>query len=668
MLSLAAGRGAGFGKLELETATAVPVFMFALLPHAAALLLFLWFYRRGERPGLALLSAAALWTCFVYASTELLSLFHAITFVPVAVLWAVATAAGVVLLRRTPAVPLWSRAMAAWRALDLFERSVLVIIALLAACIGVAAWMSPPNTYDVAIYHMPRVMMWLQNRSVEFFPAQYTHALHQPVSNEFLQLHLVLLSGDDVLANCTQWWAWLGVVLAAFEVTRLAGGGRRACFLAALLAATLPQGVLVASSSKNDLSASMWLLSFVVFGLLYRERRDWRSMALAGLCAALAVGTKGTAWLFLPGAGVVVAAAWDKAAWRSFARHGALAAAAFLLLAPQWSRNMALFGRPLLPREGSVDLPHALSVGRVGLDVTAANLIRNFSVHTTLPSEAYSARANEFWRSAVRAIGSNPDDRESIFNDTFTLAEFHWDEVWMPNMPELLLALALAAWSVFRARTSGRLILAFWGCAALGAILFSTLLRWEIWNTRLQQPLFFLAAIPCALVMARWRRPVHFALALLLSPIAIWAALNNDLRPLMGTASVWNVDRNIRYYSDRSWDWLHLTQLNDRLRQSPCRQVGIQHYIDSLNYPFFAELGVVRGEREVRFVDVTNSSARLATPYSPCALVCFSCYDDGEEERLRKQRGSHPKELFEELKYGGHTLFLRRQAGPPQAP
>ena len=56
--------------------------------------------------------------------------------------------------------------------------------------LATAVW-SAPNNYDSMTYHLPRVYRWLQNRSVEFFPANFTPQLHNPPWAGYAVLNLL---------------------------------------------------------------------------------------------------------------------------------------------------------------------------------------------------------------------------------------------------------------------------------------------------------------------------------------------------------------------------------------------------------------------------------------------------------------------------------------------
>src|SRR5260370_30814783 len=114
----------------------------------------------------------------------------------------------------------------------------------------------------------------------------------QPL-DECLMLHAYVLPGGDGLINLLAFAAYAGSIVGVSAVAGAFGLNPRSQAWAALFCATLPNAILQASGAKNDFLLAFWLVCAVYFA----ARRDalW-----LGLSAALALDTKGTAYLFLP--------------------------------------------------------------------------------------------------------------------------------------------------------------------------------------------------------------------------------------------------------------------------------------------------------------------------------------------------------------------------------
>jgi 4-amino-4-deoxy-L-arabinose transferase-like glycosyltransferase len=155
---------------------------------------------------------------------------------------------------------------------------------------------TPPNNYDSLTYHLARVAAWLQQGHVGYYDAATARANAFPGNAELGILATVALLGRDTLAALPQLLAELGVLACVYGIGRRLGFGRPSAAFAALLTATLSQVALQSVTTQNDLVAASFVAAAMFF-VLGRERRE---LPLAGLAAALAVGTKLTGVLALP--------------------------------------------------------------------------------------------------------------------------------------------------------------------------------------------------------------------------------------------------------------------------------------------------------------------------------------------------------------------------------
>ena len=114
-------------------------------------------------------------------------------------------------------------------------------------------------------YHMPRVLYWIQNRTVEFYPTHLLSQNRMGPGADYAVMHLQLLSGSDHLANFVQWYAMIGCMVASTFLCSRFGLGRTAALCSALFIATIPMGILEASSTYVDYVLAFWIMSFACF-------------------------------------------------------------------------------------------------------------------------------------------------------------------------------------------------------------------------------------------------------------------------------------------------------------------------------------------------------------------------------------------------------------------
>src|SRR2546425_12653070 len=136
---------------------------------------------------------AILWGVSVTIITEILSAFSLITFGWLVVFWCVvllgSTFFVISLMKRQRLVVLSPSPRLPFRAVPFLSGLVLIV-----ALTGVTAFVSPPNTYDSMTYHMSRVVHWIQDRNVSFYPTHITRQIYMNPWAEFAIMHLQILS------------------------------------------------------------------------------------------------------------------------------------------------------------------------------------------------------------------------------------------------------------------------------------------------------------------------------------------------------------------------------------------------------------------------------------------------------------------------------------------
>jgi hypothetical protein len=567
------------------------------------------------------------------ALTELLSPFHLLTRWPLAVAWMLVVVAWT---RLRP------RGAVTWRFLPL-ETGLIAIIAAIGGVVAFTAILSPPNSADAMAYHLPRVVYWAQSGSVAFFPTPYLNQIMLQPLAEYLMLHTYVLTGGDGLINLIAFAAYAGSIAGVSAIAAAFGLSARSQAWAALFCATLPNAVLQASGAKNDFLLAFWLVCAVYFA----ARRDARLLALS---AALALATKGTAYLFLPPVLVYAAATLPR---RQLAWIGA---AICLLNGPQYARNLQLSGSPLGFDSAQGDGVFRWRNEHLTWKPAVSNLLR----HTSEQLGARSLHWNQSIYDAVvrihRALGIDPQDRDTTWPGARYAPPLNANHEANANNRWHLLLIAAAAIFALAARNRRWTLYA---AALLSAfLLFCLYLKWQPFLARLELPLFVLGAPLAAFLVERLRYPaVAVILALFLANNARPALFENWTRPLKGPHSLFATTREANYFSDMG-QWNNRAsylEAVDRTARSGCTVIGLDISENQLEYPFQALL-LERSPR-VRFVHtgVTNASARYAATGapSPCAVLCPDCIANQQKIALYG-------DIAPPIEIGRFLLFLRK--------
>ena len=618
--------------------------MAALLPFVCLALGALLFRRRGLAAGIslgrreALLAGAVSAALFAVAVAELSSLVSGFGRAFVLGAW--------LLLAIVLAAALWRRrkesAPPATGPLDRpsgQEIALLSGLALLAAAVALTAGAAAPNNRDSLAYHLSRIAHWIQDGGVFHYPTHVLRQLTLGPGAEMLAAELELLTGSDRGINFVQTLAWLGVVLAASVLARDLGASRRGQAFAAVFAATLPIAILEASSTQNDLVLSLWLLVFVHFALrAFSGKAGLAGWLLAGASLGLAVLTKPSALLIAFPFGLVLGIA---AARGGAGARKSLAACALLALAINagfMTRNMALFGSPLGGEHGAVN-----SVFSPG--IALSNISRNLALELLTPFPSWNAGVEAAVLAFHRVLGLSASDPRSTWKgaefhvparlrgappsdaDEAVYAAFHEDEAGNP----IHLFVFVAAAVVLLARRSlpgSRLVGTFFALLAAGFLLFSLVLKWQPWGTRLELPFLLLAAPLTGTLLAEGRTAATITAALLLCAVP-WALLNAT-RPLLGSDSVLTTPRLAQSFIADPGLREPLLGAARSVAAKRCRNIGLEigpADPEHLIRVCLREAGL--WDARIEHVHVANRSARIAArpPFSgfaPCAVIILA--------------------------------------------
>ena len=539
------------------------------MPAAFFGTLFVLFVAVG-RDGLrqSFLHAATVYTLCLVFVTEALSIWNLLRLPALLAFWTACAlfAAGCLLRwgdRRTTMQTL-SRALVACRTARL---ELLAVAAILAAVLLVAL-VAPPNNWESMNYRLTRVVMWMQQGSVAHYPSPDAIQLFFPPLSEYNILNFQILSGGDRFTNMDHWFALAGCGILASLIAK----GLRQPFpvqvLAAVIAVTLPMGIVHGSSTQGNLPVAFWLLAFTVFVLRYFTRPSTVRLVCCGLAFGFALLSKGTTyWIGSPLAATLFLCAIVRTrGWRPRLR---LAAAGVVTLMVALSvngglywRNWDLFGHPMY---SNLDAHSAVNSeffepSASGVRALTSGLIRNAALHWGVPSEG----ANRFTLDVLRRVTGDrllsvPEATRGTpsFLDSgipFSLGEYrtgNFVHFWF-------LSASLAGILLFRKRLRfDPWVVCLALAVALSAVFFCGAVRWEQWNARYHLPLFMLgaplaAAFAARLLSARAAgagsgRSAHAGrgaggvrrLATVFAALSIPWVVSNDSRPFYPPAWIW---------------------------------------------------------------------------------------------------------------------------------
>jgi hypothetical protein len=599
------------------------------------------------------LSAAVTWGLTVTAITELLSLFGLITFGWLLTFWIGVFAFSAAICFRVSTREKVT-GLFQFPQISRLEFWCVAAVVSIVSLVGLVAFAAPPNNADSMTYHMPRVMHWIQNQTVAHYPTNIVRQLFRPPWSGFAIMQFQILSGGDQWANLVQWFSMFGSIVGVSLIAKQLGATMRGQVLAAVIAVTIPMGILQASSTQNDYVTAFWLVCLVHYVLRFKTQPPCANTVAVGASLALALLTKGTAYLYaLPLLAWFALSALGNLGARAWQPLLAVAVIVLMVNVGHHTRNFDLWGSPLVV---DVDGPFINKVFSV--PVILSNVVRNMSLHVGTPS----SRVNGWIHGGIRAVhvplGISPSDPRTTANAErrFYQRPFRRHEDSAGNPFHLALIIGGIAFVFLSRKQPGELDLtAYASCLVAAFVIFCTYLNWNPYHSRLHLPLFVLwSPLIAVVLLARTSYKTAFWIAAWLIAASSLYVAANESRPLIAVSpnstvfSTSKVDQVLNRKSRLKEAYVNATRV---VQTQACPEIGLDIGEYGVEYPFWILLQTINGKPTwIEHVNVRNiSTAKLRSNSSPCAVI--SVRREGHEPisegtTYRKEWSSGPVQVF----------------------
>ena len=625
----------------------VPLFILGLF------LLFSCNRKSGLRIALckAILATGLLIAC----GTELASWFNAVTQIGIFAIWLIATVVvGVLLIFRLRGlknqntdcaeiaspkdavrIRLRDEFFAFWTVLS-DNRLITVLTALILLGTFVTAIFSAPNNYDSMTYHMARVPHWIQQQNLDFHATNNGRQNMYTPFAEYTILHLQLLSGTDRFANLVQWGALLLSMVAGSLIARQFNQNTRVQMLAAFIIVTIPMAVAQASSTQNDLVAGALCLCFAVFLFRSLNHKQLADLVFCSSALGLALLAKSTSWLFCGGIGICLCLGYALSADRLTTK---LKVAALMLLVvvgglsinvSHGIRNYQTYGDPL----SSPEMKKFCMNESVTPEIVYANFVRNVGVHLGTRSDTVNKKIQA---ALVGHLGEQANHPSSTFGENkFTIyrlvSEDHVGNFWHVLMMPTLLVTVFGLRKKLRWEVAG-----YVAAIVVGFGLFCVMLKWQVWASRLQLPLFLLAAPAVAIAAYRLTNGRTFAIGalVLLLGVSAWEPTTRNMpRKMLSTSGTIFTKSRIEHYfvsaPELETEYRSAIQV---ARSQGNNSIGLLLGTDAIEYPLWVLAGKSARNESPQFVPL-NSHALQNAATSPEIVIV----DDVSRSQLPSNR------------------------------
>lgn len=616
--------------------------MFIILPFLAGIFLFLILYNPEKGWRLTTLDTAIGWGVLVAVITESLSLLKLITFSGVLSSWLlIDLILGFIFFRfRLKTLSYLNLNFKVER----FCTILLIGVAFICVTLALIAILAPPNNWDSMDYHMPRVVHWIQNHSVEHYPTSYTPQLFSPPWSGFAIMHFQILSGGDRFANLVQWFSMVGSLIGVSLIAKQLGADLRGQVFSVVLCATIPVGILHATNTKDTYVVAFWLVCFVYYVLSTQNRKtNWSQILRVSASFGLAVFSKGTAYIYgLP--------FWLWFIWMDFKRKRfdifkhivAIITIVLFINHAHYIRNFNLFGSP------TSTYPDKWTNEVYGIPVLISTIVKNVSLHLALPLDFISLNSIEsiIYR-FHELLGININDPRTTAGTDFSLLRI------VPNFEDTagnpihfwLLILALLICLSHRNFRSNKYLITYITTVLISFVLFCLMLKWQIWHSRLHLPIFVLCSPFIGIIFSILpNRKIINVLLVLIIEFSLFYVFFNEFRPIIGENNIFNtsrIEQQLRPVITQKENYINASNF---VKERNCKIIGLS--LSSMEYPWWVLLKNHNNQQvRIEHVNVKNLSGIKSRSYSfsnfmPCAIISV---DSKPSEELTTKQGIYVK-------------------------
>ena len=644
-----------------------------LLPLLALTVILVNTYKNWRK---GFLSAAVIWGCFLTVITETLGWFNLLVFPFVLLCWLTfCVLLFLIYLKKKKAdreeIKYLANVKLISQNISPFLILLLISIISITAIVGLIAIVAPPNTWDSMTYHMSRVVHWIQNRSVAHYPTYNLPQLFHPPFAEFAIMHLQILSGSDRFANLVQWFSSIGSIIGVSLIAQELNANVRGQVFAAVFCATIPMGILQASSTQNDYAVGFWLVCLAYFVLLSIKNKNQPSLYFfVGASLGLALLTKSSGYLYAFPFMVwfSLVKIWQSNwKWQGWKAIGLATGVALLLNINHYWRNFNLFNSIIgAPDNFSV----AYKIEVFSIPTFISNVLRNLALHLDIVRNLglqkvitpITGIANKLLLIFHDWIGVNMYDSRITEGSYRGVSGLSFDENTAGNPLHFFLILILISYLILRKKLRNNKFLVVYLLATIsGFLLLCLLLKIQIYQPRHHLLAFLLLAAFVGTVLAQvpLQKLVNGVAILLIITSFPWV-FQNKFRPIAAEANIFNMSRIEQYFINRPQIQEPYTKAVNQILSSQCTNVGLSLGTGATvgneywEYPLWVLFQQSKQPIRLEHIPPENVSAIKGQkpPYSnftPCAILAVRNRQDKPINELVVNNNIYVKKWSESL-------------------
>jgi hypothetical protein len=578
----------------------------------------------------AVLATILVFCTLIVGITEILSMMQCFNFQSILIWWTVVLIANLLWLYRKKEklvvfiCNLRQNIYNVFKGLSIFNKIVLSSVFVILLLILAQSIIYPPNNWDSMTYHMARITSWVSHQSVTYYPTSIVRQLYEPPFAEYLIAHISILSKGDYFANSVQLFFLLFTIAGIILILEEFGLGIRYKVVAVVLAATIPEVVLEASSTQNDIVVSFFIIAACYFAFRAVKSGRFTDHLFLGLAVGLGILTKGTAYIYL----APVLLFWGIGSLMCLFRTRnynylllplMVAVLAISINAGQYYRNYN-YSKNVLgtdKEEGKTYANQKMSAG-----IFLSSVIKNAGMHLAFMYAKPIAQVSTkivYKLHAIAGIDINDPD-VNYRNTTYIINNGITDEDGGPNMIHLMLIAAAFVILIRNVIKGNRnfIVAALLAIVILQIIFFCAYLKWQPWVSRLHVPLFLLS-VPLICYVLSINKVFEKTVRVIIPVLLVYALLvvfHNNRRPYAGRMFY---SRYQNYFTSKPLVCNEYTTVYTAITQSGAKNIGLIFGVDDWEYPLFKDAFT----RQINPVYIGVDNISMPLPQTITTLDCI---------------------------------------------
>lgn len=467
-----------------------------------------------------------------------------------------------------------------------FTNKWLLFLLIIIVPLFILALFVKPNNWDSMTYHLPRIMHWIQNGNVDYFPTQNIRQIfHQPLA-EYCLLHIRLLSWDDSLLNMLQFLFFIGLSMVVYQIVWDKLKTKSHIFLVLTLVFTTPIFVFEATTTQNDLVAGFFFITLIYF-LNKFDFKKHNGIYLVSISLALAFLTKASMLIFaFPFLIEFAYRSYLNYKFQLISKFGLAILMCILFVLPYFYRNYSLTNHLM----GDPEIEQLMKNDHLTISNGVVNAIRNIAMNCSLPIESYNSKIDIVVQKCQLVFAGKIDKKENTFGPRFR-SLFQMQEDVIPQT--LLLYLFFCAILIFLIKKELRITknVIFLANIGISFFVFSFIFKWQPWGVRLLVPIYLLMIIFCFNIFQSLKSKWLMILSIFLVVSSLTYVFLNENKSI-NNPSLKNGNHFEGYFlfSNRikAFSEQEFVPIKNLLMKHKVEKVGLDLTNDSWEYPLWA--------------------------------------------------------------------------------